>query len=239
MKFIAMLALASLGLPLPAMADELDDLRSVLTVRMPDLVIGEIRKIPQMDLYEVQANGINLLYVDAHGDYAMFGNLVDLRTQVSLTEERREALRQVDFNTLPLELAFVRVKGDGSRKLAVFADPDCPYCRQLEHELADITDVTIYTFLYPLSDLHPDAARKSTRIWCAPDRARAWEGVLLADSEPPAGETGCEAPLGAIAEIAHKLWINGTPGMVFGNGKLVPGFIARDRIELLLRSPNG
>lgn len=239
MRFITLLGLLCLGLPATATADELGDLRSVLTVRMPDLVIGEIRKIPQMDLYEVQANGINLLYVDVRGDFALFGNLVDLRTQVSLTEERREAFRQVDFNSLPLDLAFVRVKGDGSRKLALFADPDCPYCRQLEHELADITDVTIYTFLYPLAELHPDASRKSTLIWCAPDRAKAWESVLLADTAPLAGEVGCVAPLDVIAETAHKLWINGTPGMVFGNGKLVPGFIARDRIEFLLRSPNG
>jgi thiol:disulfide interchange protein DsbC len=228
-----------LSIPAVSTADEFTQLREVLTLRLPDITVGEIRKLPELELYEVQGNGINVFYVDARGEYAVFGNLVDLKTRANLTEARRKILLQVDFKELPLDLAFVRVKGDGSRKLAIFSDPDCPYCKQLEQELAGVTDVTIYTFLYPLADLHPDAPRKSRLIWCAPDRSTAWDEAMSIGREPPAAESGCDAPIRSIAETARKLWLTGTPGLIFGNGQMVPGLIPRDQIESMLGASGG
>ena len=128
------------------------------------------------------------------------------------------------------------MKGSGVRRLAVFSDPDCPYCKELERELKDVTDVTIYTFLYPLAQLHPDATRKARLIWCAADRATAWDHLMLEGREPPAAGNDCEAPIGAVADVARKLWILGTPGMVFSSGKLVPGVLPRAQIETLLNA---
>ena len=140
-------------------------------------------------------------------------------------------MQQVDFTLLPLEKAIVTIKGNGSRKVAVFSDPECPYCQELEQELAKVSDVTIYTFLFPLIELHPDAERKAKLVWCAADRAKAWEELMLKGKEPTATGKPCEPPFQAIQAVAKKFWINGTPGMIFSDGKLVPGSINSAQIE--------
>lgn len=234
MKNFLLLSAIYLFAPQIAAAGDFDELRRSLAEKMPQVTIGEIRKLPYADLYEVQGNGVNVFYTDARGEVALFGNLMDLQTRVSLSEQRKQELMVVDFSALPLDKAIVTVKGSGARKLAVFSDPDCPYCKQLEQELKDVTDVTIYTFLYPLADLHPDAPRKARLVWCAADRAQAWEQLMLLGKEPETAGSDCEAPLGAVADVARKHWITGTPGMVFADGKLVSGSLPGEQIRLLL-----
>ncbi|MBC8007792.1 MAG: DsbC family protein [Prolixibacteraceae bacterium] len=238
MKNVLLLSAIYLFAPQLAAAEDYEELRRNLTEKMPQVTIGEIRKLPYADLYEIQGNGVNIFYTDAKGEVALFGNLMELQTRANLSEQRKQELMVVDFSQLPLDKAIVKVKGSGARKLAVFSDPDCPYCKQLEQELKDVTDVTIYTFLYPLADLHPDAPRKARLIWCASDRAQAWEQFMFEGREPAAAGSDCEAPIGAVADIAKKFWITGTPGMVFVSGKLVPGVIPRAQIETLL-NPDG
>lgn len=216
---------------------EFAELRKALAGRMPDVSIGAIRKLPYADLYEIQGNGVNIFYTDASGEVALFGNLVNLATRQSLSEQRKQELMVVDFSDLPLDKAIVKVKGNGSRKLAVFSDPDCPYCKELERELEAISDTTIYTFLYPIAQLHPDAPRKARLIWCAPDRSKAWDELMLQDKLPDAAPGDCEAPLGAIEELARKYWITGTPGMVFESDRMVPGVLPHAEIEKLLTPP--
>ena len=216
-------------------AGDLDTLRKSLTAKMPDTQIGAITKTPYAGLYEVVANGINVFYTDKKGDIALIGKLIDLKTQQDLAERRMQELRKIDFAKLPLEQAIVKVKGDGSRKLAVFSDPDCPFCKQLEKELEGVSNVTIYTFLFPLTELHPDSLRKAESIWCSKDRAQAWDELMLKEKEPVAADNKkCETPIRAIAGLAHKLWITGTPGMIFGSGKLVPGVLPGKQIEEML-----
>ena len=234
MKNFLLLSAIYLFTPQLAAAEDYEELRRNLTEKIPQVTIGEIRKLPYADLYEIQGNGVNVFYTDAKGEVALFGNLMELQTRANLSEQRKQELMVVDFSQLPLDKAIVKVKGSGVRKLAVFSDPDCPYCKQLEQELKDVTDVTIYTFIYPLADLHPDAPRKARLIWCAGDRAQAWEQFMLEGREPAAAGSDCEVPIGAVADIATKFWITGTPGMVFPNGKLVPGVIPRAQIETLL-----
>ena len=130
-------------------------LRSTLEERMPGAKIGQINPGPMPGLLEVVVNGINVIYTDKKGELAFIGNVVDLKTRESLTKKRVEELAFVDFSQIQLTQAIVKVKGDGSRKLVVFSDPDCPYCKQLEKELAFLDNVTIYVMLYPLEALHP------------------------------------------------------------------------------------
>ncbi len=238
MKKFLLLSAIYLFAPQVARAEDFEELRRNLSEKMPQVTIGEIRKLPYADLYEVQGNGVNVFYTDAKGEVALFGTLTDLKTRANLSEQRKQELMVVDFSALPLDKAIVTVKGSGARKLAVFSDPDCPYCKQLEQELKDVTDVTIYTFLYPLADLHPDAPRKARLVWCAADRSQAWEQLMLQGKEPAAASSDCEAPIGAVADVAKKFWILGTPGIVFSSGKLVPGGIPRAQIETLLK-PDG
>ena len=227
----SLIALSLLSAFSSAHSADVEKMRKQLTERMPGMQIGAITKAPYAGLYEVVANGFNVFYTDENANIALIGRMIDLKTKKDLVEARTQALQNVNFASLPLDKAFVKVKGDGSRKLAVFSDPDCPFCLELEQELAKVDNVTIYTFLYPIAELHPDAERKAKLVWCAKDRAKAWDELMLQGKEPAAAEGACEAPLQAIQDFAKKVWISGTPGMVFANGKMVPGALKSVQIE--------
>ena len=233
MKFFKALLMAVCLAATNAHADDAR-LRSTLEERMPGVKIGQINPGPMPGLFEVVVNGINVIYTDKKGELAFIGNVVNLKTKESLTKKRSEELAFVDFSQIPLTQAIVKVKGDGSRKLVVFSDPDCPYCKQLEKELAFLDNVTIYVMLYPLEELHPDARKKSEAVWCSSDRAKAWDNLMLYGKEPAAATGECKTPLDEIHALAQRLSITGTPGLVFQNGKLVPGALKTEQIEALL-----
>jgi thiol:disulfide interchange protein DsbC len=199
------------------------EIRKTITDAAPQIKVVSVTKIPYGNLYEVVTEGFNIFYTDEKGEIGFFGNMIDLKNKVNLTQQEKEKITVVDVSKLPLDKAIVRVKGNGSRKLVLFSDPECPYCQGLEKQLEGVKDVTIYTFLLPLTDLHPGAMRKAQLIWCAKDKAKAWDDMLLLQQEPKDSNTTCETPIKDIADIAKKNWINGTPGVIFSNGKLLFG----------------
>ena len=157
-------------------------------------------------------------------------------TKRDLTSDRVDELNRIDFQTLPFDRVVKIVRGDGSRRLAVFTDPDCPYCKMLEKELASVTNVTIYSFLFPLTAIHPKAEAKAQSIWCSPDRAAAWTHWMLDGKEP---ETkSCEGiPTAEIVELGKKLNVTGTPTMYFSTGRRQTGGMrAQDLTEALDKS---
>jgi thiol:disulfide interchange protein DsbC len=226
-------ALSLMSVAFSAYAGEAE-IRSSILKTAPEMKIESISKTPYAGLYQVVANGFNIFYTDEKGEVGFFGNVIDLKTRQNLTQQEKDKVTVVDFAKLPLDKAIVRVKGKGTRKIALFSDPECPYCQGLEKQLEGVNDVTIYTFLLPLSDLHPGALRKSQLIWCAKDKAQAWDDMLLLDKEPKDSNTNCETPIKDIAELAAKNWINGTPGIVFSNGKLLFGNQPVDKIAQML-----
>jgi thiol:disulfide interchange protein DsbC len=213
-----------------------EEIRKSFAENLPEVKVGAITKLPYGGLYQVVVNGINIVYTDENGGVGFFGKLVDLKSRNDITQQEKDKIIAVDFSKLPFDKAIVRVKGNGTRKLALFEDPECPYCQQLETELQGISDVTIYTFLLPLEDIHPSALRKSELVWCAKDRAKAWDDIMLNKTEPAGGDTTCATPIKEIAELAPKIWITGTPGIIFSDGKLVPGALSQQRIEELLKA---
>jgi thiol:disulfide interchange protein DsbC len=231
-NLLAGLALAAVAVP--ALADaEIDALRKTLEAKMPNVKIGAITRTPY-GLYEVVGNGFNVFYTDPKGEIGLFGRMLELSSRKNLTEARQQELMKVDFSRLPLDKAIKKVKGDGSRTLVLFSDPDCPYCKQLEKELIGVDNVTIYTFLLPIEDLHPDAPRKSRIVWCAQDRARAWDELMLMGRLPDKPNDACATPLADIDRLAKDLFISGTPGIIFENGRLVPGVLPARQIEALM-----
>ena len=134
-----------------------EQIRKAISESAPEVKIVSITKSPYAGLYQVVTNGYNIFYTDENGEIGFFGNVVDLKNKQNLTQQEKDKITRVDFSKLPLDKAIVRVKGNGSRKLALFSDPECPYCQGLEKQLEGVNNVTIYTFLLPLSDLHPGA----------------------------------------------------------------------------------
>ena len=207
-----------------AIADE-TSLKKTIEAAYPKIKVESIKKTTYSGLYEVYFGG-QIVYTDEKFSFLIAeGRLVDSKTKKDVTTERLQDLSRIDFSKLPLDLAIKVVKGDGSRKLAVFSDADCPYCKRLEkNELSQIDNVTIYTFLLPIAQLHPDSANKSRAIWCAPDRAKAWlNWNLNGQLASMTSNAKCEAPIEKIAAIAASVGANSTPTMFTSDGKRITG----------------
>jgi len=216
-----------------AVADEAS-VKKAVEAAYPKFKVEKVTKTPYAGLYEVFMGG-QIIYTDEKLSFLIAeGRLVDPKTKKDITGERLEELTKIDFSTLPLNQAIKVVKGNGSRKLVVFSDVDCPYCKRLErNELSNITDVTIYTFLYPIEQLHPDAANKSKLIWCAKDRVKAWEDWILRD-QLASSAGSCEVPLEKVGELARKIGVTSTPTLIFSDGKRMLGAQPHKEIERML-----
>lgn len=192
--------------------------------------IDQVNKSPIPGLYEV-VTGDHIFYTDKTAQYLIDGSMFDLKMRRNLTEARARVLFAVDFNNLPFDLAVKKVKGNGSRKLAYFTDPNCGYCKKLEQELQDVTDVTLYLFLYPIFD---GSAEKVQGIWCSSDKAKAWDDLMLKGVQPEAGK--CEPPSNKVLALGKKLRVNGTPALIFANGIVNPGYMPAAELEKALDS---
>lgn len=207
-------------------------IRKNLAERIPALQkIDEISTTSMPGLYEIRVNGTEILYTDAEGNFLIQGNLIDTRKKRNLTEERVEKLTAINFDALPLKDAFTWVRGNGKRRLAVFEDPNCGYCKRFERDLQKVDNVTVYLFLYPI--LGADSREKSKNIWCAKDRARAWQDWMVRD-QPPAPAQCDTAALDRNLEIGRKYKITGTPTLVFTDGSRVPGAVGPAQVEKML-----
>lgn len=206
-----------------------------LRLMYPKTHFGKISPTPLPGIYEV-VMGRNVAFVEESGRYFIFGRMFDMEKQEDITSEAeaaQPASPAVDFASLPLQHAIKSVHGQGRRALVVFSDPDCPYCKKLEQELAKVDDVTVYTFLMPLEQLHPDSRAKADAVWCSKDRSAAWSALML-EGKVPKKTKGCEAPHQAVLPLAEKLGISGTPFLVASDGRTMPGAAAAARISAWL-----
>ncbi len=215
-------------LAMAAAADE-SAVRATLARTFPQSPIQSIDATPVAGLFEVAIDG-RIYYVSGDGRYILGGPLVDAKNRVNLTEARLEKINAIPWDSLPLDVAIKRVKGGGTRRIAIFEDPDCPYCKALEQTLNSIDDVTIYVLLYPIDELHPQAAQKSRAVWCAKDRAKAWDDVMRT-GVAPANAGACDNPIAKIARFAQQHRITGTPTMVLADGRRLVGAMPRAELE--------
>ncbi len=230
-QWMAYAALALVLISGGARADEAF-VKKQLAERFPDLPIQGMKAAPVAGWYEV-FSGDRLFYVDEKADFVFIGSIVDTKTKRNLTEERIRDLLRVKFDALPFNDAIKIVKGDGKRKIAVFEDPECPYCKKLEAELVQLNNYTLYVFLFPLDQLHPDATNKSKKAWCAKDRAKAWTD-LMTKGQVPQNTGDCATPIARNIALAGQLHISGTPAVIFEDGRMVPGAIPKEQIEKFL-----
>lgn len=229
-------SLAALALALPALAhaDEADVKKAVEAWVGKAAKVDAVRKAGFLGLYEVQVGG-DLIYTDEKVGHVFIGNVIDVKAKKDLTDERKAKLSQIKFSDLPLDMAIKQVKGNGKRVVATFEDPNCMYCRKLAKEMQGLTDVTIYTFLYPI--LSQDSVDKSKAIWCAPDRAKAWNDLMLNGTVPTAGN--CDAPVEKIVALGRKLNIRGTPTIFLPDGSRVPGFMPGPQLDQAISRAGG
>lgn len=228
-RFVPLLAPLLLCLPLLAQANEVL-IRKNLTERLTGLPkIEEVRLSPMAGVWEIRI-GNEIRYTDATGSYLIEGELIDLKTRKNLTEERMTKINAVDFASLPLKDAIVWKNGNGRRRIAVFADPNCGYCKRFERSLQDVKDITVYTFLIPI--LGGDSPDKSRSIWCAKDATSTWTAWMLEGKAPVKPTAACDdAAIERNLALSKRIHVTGTPAIIFEDGSRVPGALSAEQLE--------
>lgn len=217
---------------------ETDAVLATLHQKYPNTNFTSVDTTPLPGVYEL-VMGHNIAYSDKDGHYFLFGNLYDMQERQDLTAPKRDALNRVDVSKIPMKDAIVRVQGKGERKLYIFTDPDCPFCKKLEVEtLPKLDNVTIYVFMFPITQLHPHAAEHSQDIWCLPekDRAAAWTNALTKNEIPPTAT--CANPIDELAKIGADFGIHGTPTLISADGRMLPGAVDVQRLDAWLNQTN-
>ena len=201
---------------------DIERVKAELRKKVPEAQVDTIRKVPYGGLYEVIVGG-EIFYTDDKASFILLGSLVDLKTKENVTEARLRQVHKVDFASLPLDSAVKIVRGNGSRKVAMFADPNCGYCKRFERDLLGVTDITVYVMLYPI--LSPDSMEKSKAVWCSPDRGKAWIDLMV-NNVAPTADTKCATPIDKVLAFGQSKRVQGTPTIFFENGERVPGAIS-------------
>ena len=227
LRFITIALACLTAVSFAARADE-TAIRKALAARMPGLPkLDQVSKGPVKGLYELRF-GNDVFYSDEDGNYLIEGQIIDTQTRTNVTQERIDKLLAIDFATLPFKDAVVWKQGTGERKLAVFADPNCGYCKRFERDLLKVKDVTVYTFLFPI--LGGDSPDKARDIWCSKNNGQTWRSWMIDGTAPPHGE--CDtAAIERNTAFGRAHHINGTPGLLFEDGRRVPGAMPPEDVE--------
>ena len=234
-----LLLIAALALSSAALAADDAELRRTLEPKLGVQIDG-IEPGPVPGLYEVRyrsPQGVQVIYVDATGNYVIQGKIYDLRAERDLTEERLRKLNAIKFESLPLELAVKIQRGDGKRVLAMFSDPYCPACRQFERSLAQVDNVTIYVFMYPV--IRPENTDHSRMVWCSADRAKAWLELAAAPKpKVPNAAKSCGDPVDKVLKLGRSLAVNSTPTLILANGERITGALSKSDLNDVLDAKN-
>jgi thiol:disulfide interchange protein DsbC len=229
MKLRAALAATLLAaLALPALADSVEDqIKAELKKHVPEAPVDSVRKMPNSSLYEVVV-GPDIVYTDEKASFIVMGPMIDVKTKENLTEARLRVINAIAFDKLDFKNAIKIVRGDGSRKLAIFEDPNCGYCKRFERDLLGVNNVTVYVFLYPI--LSENSMVQSKQIWCSADPGKMWLDHMTKD-QMPMGEGKCATPLDQNLAFGKAKHISGTPTIIFENGERIPGVMPIAEVE--------
>ena len=226
---------ALLGLLAAAAHGDEADIRKALQGKFRETPLESVSKTPFNGIYEVVVGG-RILYTDEKATFIFIGNLLDLRggAERDLTEERTSQIASQALKQ-SVDLAIKRVRGNGKRVLYTFEDPNCGWCKKFHGELAKVNNVTIYTFLWPI--LSPDSVEKAKMVWCARDRVKAWDDVMIRGSVQmqDAGK-GCDTPIEKNLQLAKRFGARGTPAVYIADGRQIGGYVTADKLEEALGS---
>lgn len=216
-----------------ASADEAA-VRRLLQGKLGDATIESVQHAPFGDLYEVVlrgANGVQILYVDSEAGVILSGQAFDAKSGRNLTAERSRKLAAIKWSSLPFDDAITIVRGNGRRKIAVFTDPNCPYCKRFEKDLAKLDDSTVHIFLFPV--IKPESVPETKAVWCSPDRAKAWRDLMLRDVQPVAA-ADCKTPVEKLVALGRRLGANSTPTWFVESGERYSGALTFDDLRAIL-----
>lgn len=233
-KWVSAIGLAFVALTAWAETAQEAAIRKLVEPRLGEgAKVESVLKTPYAGLFEVRV-GNDILYTDAKAQYLFVGRVIDTQTYQDYTKERVDQISRIKFSDLPFDSALKTVKGNGARKIAVFEDPNCGYCKRLRHTLQGVDNITVYTFLFNI--LSPDSAVKSKNVWCSADRGKAWEEWMLNGKQPPVAPEKCATPNDKILALGQQMKVTGTPTIFFTDGSRIPGAVDAKALEAKLAS---
>lgn len=230
----ALIVAMVLAVPWQALADE-----AAVRRMMEDKLRGggqleSVQKAPFGELYEVvvrSPEGPQVYYVDGGANVIIAGQMIEAKSGRNLTEERQRKLNAIKWSSLPFSEAVTTTRGTGRRKIAVFSDPNCPYCKRLEKDLAKLDDITVHIFLYPV--IKPESVAQTKSVWCSSNRSKAWSDLMLRDIQP-AAKPDCDTPVEKLVVLGRNLGANSTPTWFLENGERYQGALPLDEVTRLL-----
>ena len=232
MKVFNSLVLLALSLfaisPFSSFANE--SVKQELGKKYPDVKTERITKTAYGNLFEVYTGG-EIFYTDEKVTFLLLGALVDTQTKINISEARLQKLNVIVFNDLPFDQAIKLVRGNGSRRMAIFEDPNCGYCKKFEQDVNSMDNITAYIYPYPI--LAQDSVDKSKAIWCSADRLKAWQDLMLREKAPTNKGT-CDTPIDKVLALGRKMNVTGTPTTFFEDGERLSGALPKDRLEAKL-----
>ncbi|WP_420830718.1 DsbC family protein [Acinetobacter towneri] len=196
----------------------------------PQLKLDNIQATEMKGIYSASMDG-QVVYLNEDAQHILAGSMIRLKDQHNLTKDLLIQQNSVDWKKLPLQDAIKSVRGTGKRQIAIFSDPNCPYCKQLEAELKKLDNITIYTFILPLK---AQSVAPSKHVYCEKNPALAWEN-LITKAQLPTSQSSCANPVERNIVLAHRLGVNGTPAIIFLNGFKVMGAYPAAQIEQIFK----
>lgn len=200
-------------------------------------VVESVTPIPYFeDLYEVvvqEPGSRRILYSNRSGSHLLLGSLIDSQSMSNLTSERITKINRIDFDKdLKPELALKSVYGAGTRKLAIFEDPRCSYCKKLRKMAIErLDDATVYTYVYPI--LGPTSISMAGTVLCAKDPSKMWKDWML-ENVSPQGSADCNPPIQSLVDLGIALGVSSTPTIIFEDGTRVNGAIKPSELQRLM-----
>jgi len=198
--------------------------------------LESLQRAPFGDLYEAvirAPDGVRIYYVDSRATVIIVGKAIDAKTDRHLTDDRLRSLKAARWEGLPLQWAITSIRGNGRRKIAVFSDPNCAYCKRLEESLAKLDDITVHILTYPV--LGPESVRLTRTVWCAKDRAQAWNDLMFRRVAPP-GKSDCDTPIEQVLAYGRSIGVDSTPTWFLESGERYRGALPLDKLKSLLDS---
>jgi thiol:disulfide interchange protein DsbC len=226
--------LALLALTFAAFADEAAVRRMVEEKLRGSGQVEGVQKMPFADLYEVvirTPDGPAIYYVDSRATVIIAGKVFEAKTGRNLTEERERKLNAVKWESLPLQWAITSVRGSGRRKIAILSDPNCPYCKRFEEDLAKLDDITVH--ILPYAIIRPESVQQAKAVWCSKDRVKAWNDLMFRRVEPRP-ERECDTPVEKLVQYGRSIGATATPTWFLESGERFSGAMPIEQTRRLL-----
>lgn len=191
---------------------------------IPGLTAENVTESPISGVYEVMVGG-QIVYITGDRRFLIKGDIVDLKTNESVTESRRSNMRLAQMAELKESQMIIFEPENPKHTITVFTDIDCGYCRKLHQEMDQMNDLGIrvrYVF-YPRMGPGSEGWAKAEAVWCSKDRQQALTDAK-AGKEIKAPSCGA-TPVAAEFEMGNRIGVRGTPAIMTEDGTLLPGYV--------------